>query len=218
MRQPFITTLIAAVLLPLTSFAEEGDWGAAEINFVKVSLSDEFSLISRSQFVWRNDFSEFYFWYADAGLAYSITPTWRVELGYRHAGWRFGEWLQERRPFVGATWSKNLKGTRLTNHARLEFRDFQWNRREDFRFRNSIRAEFPWDMLPGGIKPFIEEEFFYSHNRGDFEMNWLTGGLYFKPAPKVKLKAGYRLITIRAGPESRWENRNQIVTGLALFF
>ena len=218
MRALSITTLIATILLPLTSFAGEGDWGAAEVNFVKISLPDDFSLISRSQFIWRNDFSEFYFWFVDAGLAYSITPAWRLELGYRHAWWKFGEWQQERRPFVGATWSKKINGTRLTNHARLEFRDFQWDRREDFRVRNSIKAEFPWVVLPGGIKPFIEEEFFYSRNRSDFEMNWLTGGLYFKPAPKIKLKAGYRLITIRAGVDSQWENRNQIVTGLALLF
>ena len=218
MRKTIRAAVMAIALLPILSSAEEGDWGFAEVNFIKASLNDDFSVLSRSQFTWRDDFNDFYFWFADAGLAYSINPSWRIELAYRHAYWRFGDWVQERRPFVGANWSGTYNGIRLSNLARLEYRDFQWDRDDDFRFRNGTRAEFPWEILPGGIKPFLEEEFFYGNNRESIEMNWVTGGVYCKPAKGVKLKAGYRWIAIRVGAEGKWENRNQLVTGVALFF
>ena len=47
-------------------------------------------------------------------------------------------------------------------------------------------------------------------------LNWLMAGLYAKPTKTIKLKAGYRWIRIRVG--SKWENRNQLVTGLAWVF
>ncbi|MDF7823182.1 DUF2490 domain-containing protein [Pontiellaceae bacterium B12227] len=201
-------------LLPMIGKAKEGDWGYAQVNFIKVSLADKWSILSRSQITFRDDFSELYFWYADAGLAYSFAPAWRAELAFRHAEWDFGGgWLQEERPMLNLDWFGNVKGVKLNNRARVEYRHYTW-RKDDWRFRNRFRAEFPWKLA--GISPFIEEELFYGYNRGAIEMNWLSAGVQYKPAKRVKLKVGYRWIAIRAGNE--WENRNQLVTGLALFF
>ena len=211
--------LLAAVLLSHPSTAKEGDWGLVEINYVKASLPGKWSVQSRSQLTWRDDFDEFYFWFIDAGLAYSLTPAWRTELYYRHAYWLVAdEWEQERRPTAAIDWTGKLKGIRLNNLSRLEFRDYQWDKQEDFRFRNRTVAEFPWEILPGGIKPYLEEELFYGFNNETVEINTLTGGVYCKPKPKLKVKAGYRWTAIRTGRDLKWENRNQLVTGIALFF
>ncbi len=213
MTRRFLAAL--ALLVPLLGTAAEGDWGYAQINFVKAGLTEKWSVLSRSQVTLRDDFSELYFWYVDAGLAYSLAPAWRVELAYRHAEWNFGSgWLTERRPMVNLDWMGKAKGVRLSNQTRLEYRDFQWARETDWRFRNRTRADFPWEVL--GVSPFLEEEFFVGYNRGALEMNWLSAGLQVKPFNGVKLKAGYRWIAIRVGDQ--WENRNQLVTGLALFF
>lgn len=207
--------LILAALLPLAGNAEEGDWGHAQINFVKIGLTEKWSVLSRSQVTLRNDFNDFYFWYADAGLAYSFHPAWRAELAFRHAEWNYGSgWLQEERPMFNLDWFGKVKNIRLNNRVRFEYRDYDWAKQNDWRFRNCFRADFPWQLI--GISPFVEEEIFYGFNSGTIEMNWLSGGLQFKPAKRVKLKAGYRWIAIRIGDQ--WENRNQLITGLALFF
>jgi len=207
--------LLLAVLLPLACGAEESDWGYAHINFIKVSLAEKWSILSRSQVTFRDDFNDFYFWYADAGLAYSFSPAWRMDLAYRQASWNFGdEWMDEFRPMLSLDWFGKVNDIRLNNRARFEYRYFDWEREEDWRFRNRTRADFPWKII--GISPFLEEEFFVGYNRGTVEMNWLTGGIQFKPATRVKLKAGYRWIAIRVG--SQWENRNQLLTGISLFF
>ena len=207
--------LLLSIMLPLACGAEEGDWGYAHVNFIKLTLADKWSILSRSQVTWRDDFNDFYFWYADAGLAYSFTPAWRADLAYRHARWDFGDgWLDELRPMLSVDWFGKLKGTRLNNRARIEYRYFDWDREEDWRFRNRTRAEFPWKVF--GISPYMEEEFFIGYNRETVEMNWLTGGLQIRPLPRMKLKAAYRWIAIRVGDE--WENRNQLVTNISLFF
>jgi hypothetical protein len=210
-----VTLLFALMACP--GFAKEGDWGYAHIFYIKKALSSHWSAISGSQLTWRDDFSDFYFAYADAGIGYKLHPGWSIGAIYRQGWWKIGEeWETERRPLVNLTWSGAWEHIRLSNQARIEFRDYQWNKEDDIRIRNRTRIEFPQELFPGGVKPFVEEEFFYGGNRKKIEMNWLTAGLYFKATHSVKLKAGYRWIAIIAGSE--WENRNQLVTGMAVLF
>lgn len=218
MTKSLHAALIAAVLLaPHFASAAEGDWGYAQINYFKKTLNEDWSVQSRSQVTLRDDFDEFYFWFIDAGLAYSISPSWRIEAAYRHAVWNISdEWEVERRPLINLFWSAKPKDIRIQNQARLEYRYYTWDKQNDFRFRNRTRLEFPWEVLPGGIKPFIEEELFIGKNSGKLEMNWVTTGLYWKGSKPIKLKVGYRWFAIRVNNE--WENRNQLVTGLAMFF
>ena len=104
---------------------------------------------------------------------------------------------------------------RISNRSRVEFRLCQWDKTNDIRYRNETRLDLPWNVLPGEIKPYFEEEFFWGRKSGQIEMNWLTGGLYYKAGRSTKLKLGYRWIAIRVGDE--WENRNQLVSGINIF-
>lgn len=206
-----------SVFIPTLCRSTEGDWGYTHIFYIKKSLSDNWSAITGSQLTWRDDFSDFFFAYADAGIGYKFHANWTAETVYRHAWWNINDqWEEEVRPMVNLKWSDVWKDIRMENQARMEFRFYQWDREDDLRFRNRTRIELPWEILPGGIKPFAEEEFFVGKNSEKIEMNWLMAGLYAKPSRQVKLKAGYRWISIRVG--SRWENRNQLVTGLAWIF
>jgi hypothetical protein len=207
--------LLGALLTSWSAYPEEGDWGYAHNVYIKKSLTEKWSLLSRSQFALRDDMSEFFFGYADVGIGYKFHPDWRVDGVYRRVWFRpGGDWLTEDRPLINLTWFGKIKAARLSNRIRVEFREYQWDKKDDIRFRNETRLELPWELFE--IKPYFEEEFFYGRNSEQIEMNWLTGGLYYKPAKQIKLKIGYRWIYIRLGDE--WENRNQLVTGLNLFF
>ena len=209
--------LLTALLSPLCSPAEEGDWGYAHITFLKAKLNPNWSTYTSSQVTWRNDMSDFYFAYLDGGMEYKLNPAWSLGAAYRQGWWKIqGDWERENRPLINLSWAGNVKDLRITNRSRLELRYYEWDKDDDLRFRNRTRIELPWEVLPGGIKPYLEEEFFYGKNSEKIEMNWLMAGLYCKPTDRLKIKAGYRWFAIRVGDE--WENRNQLVTGLSLVF
>lgn len=204
-------------MLPLASFSVEGDWGYAHNFYVAKSLNEKWSLLHRSQFALRDDMSDLFFGFADIGIGYRFHPDWRVDGVYRRNWLRPGDkWLIEDRPLVNLTWFGKIQDTRISNRSRLEFREYRWDKTDDIRYRNETRLDLPWEVLPPGIKPYFEEEFFWGKESGEIEMNWLTGGLYCKPNSHMKLKLGYRWIAIRIG--NQWENRNQLVTALNLFF
>lgn len=209
--------IVCLFLLPVAVNAVEGDWGFAHNNYVIVSLNEKWSVLHRSQLTLRDDMSDLFFGFADIGVGYKFLPGWRVDGVYRRAWIEPGDkWLIEDRPLINLTWSGNLKDARISNRHRIEFREYRWDRKDDIRYRNETRIDLPWQILPGGIKPYLEEEFFWGRNNGKVEMNWLSGGVYCKPTPQMKLKLGYRWIYILAGDE--WENRNQLVTGLNFYF
>jgi hypothetical protein len=216
MVKKFRLLALLTVLLPLCSIAD-GNWGYAHINFLKVKLTNDWSAYTSSQVTWRDDMSDFYFYYVDAGLSCKINPNWQIGGAYRYASWDIQDnFEREDRPLINLTWSAKPKGISIANRARMEFRYYDWDKKDDIRYRNRTRIEFPWEVLPGGIKPYLEEEVFYGRNSGKVEMNWLMAGLYCKPTEHLKIKAGYRWFAIRIGDE--WENRNQLVTGLILLF
>jgi hypothetical protein len=217
MGRPLLPVLALLLAAPAITPAAEGDWGAAHIFYVKKALAGNWSAITGAQLTWRDDMSDFYFIYADAGLAYKFHPNWIVEAVYRQGWWEISDqWEVENRPLFNLKWIDTFDGIRIENQARLELRFYDWDKDDDLRFRNRTRMEFPWEVIPVGIKPYLEEELFIGKNSGELEMNWLMAGLYYKPTKQLKLKAGYRWIAIRAG--NQWENRNQLVTGLALIF
>ena len=173
-------TLLLAALSPLCSTAKEGDWGYAHISFLKKNLNKDWSAYTSSQVTWRDDLSDFYFAFVDAGLEYKFHPAWRIGAAYRQGWWKVqDEWEKENRPLINLTWSQKIKGISIANRSRLEFRYYEWDKDNDLRFRNRTRIEFPWEILPGGIKPYLEEEFFYGKNSEKIEMNWLMAGLYW---------------------------------------
>lgn len=207
---------VALAISSSVAWAAEGDWGYAHNNYIKIGLTEKWSFLHRSQFALREDMSDLFFGFADAGLGYRFHPSWRIDGVYRRAWIEPGDtWLIEDRPLVNLTWFGKVSDARISNRSRIEFREYRWDKADDIRFRNETRLELPWGLA--GLKPYFEEEFFWSANLEDFEMNWLTGGLAYKAGKHVKLKLGYRWIYIRnfAGT---WENRNQLVSGINLFF
>jgi hypothetical protein len=215
-RRCRLALLIA--LFPICSIAEGGDWGYAHITFLKAKLNKDWSAFTSSQVTWRDDLSDFYFYYVDAGLSYKINPNWQIGAAYRYAEWDIQDHFErEDRPLINLTWSAKPNGIKIANRARMEFRYYDWDKDDDIRFRNRTRIEFPWEVLPGAIKPYLEEEVFYGRNSGKVEMNWLMAGLYCKPTDHLKIKAGYRWFAIRDAA-GNWENRNQLVTGMILLF
>lgn len=208
--------LIALLILPAPGRSAQ-DAGASNNLLLKAGLgAGDWFLISRSNLASRNNFGDNFLAYTGAGLGYQLSDSFSLRAGYRRAWFRFSEdWQPENRGYLEGYFAKRINGFRFTNRARVEFRYFDW-RDDDIRLRNEITVEAPWPLTPLRLKPYLEEEVFFSTNAGRFEANWLGGGLAWRPAEGVKLKLGYRWNRFRAGDD--WTNRNVLVTGLNLFF
>ena len=207
--------LLGSTLPAASAWAADRDSGVSLNLLLKADVADDWFLISRSNLASRNDNSDFFFGYTGASLGYQFDPVWSIRLGYRRAWIRpRNEWLAEDRPFVEAYAAGTVDGFRLSNRARVEFRMFDY-RDDDVRLRNEITVQGPWRFTSLGLRPYVEEEVFYSTNAERIETNWLGAGLAFFPAKGVKLKAGYRWNYFRIGDE--WRDRDVLVLGLNIF-
>jgi opacity protein-like surface antigen len=208
-----------ALWLPLvqvpTSMAAQDAGGSYNL-LLKKSLNEDWFLISRSNLASRDNFGDNFLGYTGLGVGYQLAPNFSLRVGYRRAWFRFSDdWQPENRGYLEGYFAERIDGFRVSNRARVEFRRFDW-RDDDVRLRNELAIEAPWSLTPLRLKPYLEEEVFFSTRAGRVEANWLGGGLAWRPAKGVKLKLGYRWNRFRVGDD--WNNRNVLVTGVNLFF
>lgn len=194
----------------------ERDAGASYNLLVKAPIGGDWFVISRSNLATRNNFDNQFLKFTGAGLGYQFTPEWSLRSGYRRAWFRpADDWLDEDRLYFEAFFAKRYDTVRFTSRSRLEWRFFDY-RDNDVRFRNEFVAESNQPLPGTPLRPYLEEEFFYSTNDKRFEANWLGAGLAWRPVDGVKLKVGYRWNRFRVGDE--WRDRDVLVTGINLFF
>ncbi|MCU7811424.1 MAG: DUF2490 domain-containing protein, partial [Candidatus Thiodiazotropha sp. (ex Notomyrtea botanica)] len=169
--------LLTLILLRASPLYAAVDSGASYNLLFKVGLNEDWFIISRSNLASRDDFSDSFFRYTGAGLGYQLTESWSLRVGYRRAWIQLQDnWLPEDRFYLEGFYTTNLDAYRLTNRSRIERRTFDY-REDDVRLRNEIVIEGPVGLLGERIKPYLEEEFFYSTKADRFEANWLGGGV-----------------------------------------
>lgn len=211
---------IRNVLFVLVAWASvataERDSGASHNLLIKAAINDDWFVISRSNLATRNDFDDRFLGFTGAGLGYQWTETWSFRAGYRHVWFKpRDEWLEEDRLYAEAFYADRFDHVRFTSRSRIEFRYFDY-RENDVRFRNEFVVEANASIPGTALRPYLEEEFFYSTNDQRFEANWLGAGIAWLPQKGVKLKIGYRWNRFRVGDD--WRDRDTLVTGVNLFF
>ena len=212
---PSRAALLALLLLarPVTA---ERDLGASHNLLVKAPISEDWFVISRSNLAYRNDFDDRFLGFMGGGIGLQWSDQWSFRAGYRHVWFKpQTDWLEEDRLYVEAFYANRFDHVRFTSRSRFEFRYFDY-RENDVRFRNEFVVEANMPVLGTALRPYVEEEFFYSTEDDRIEANWLGAGFAWWPADGIKLKVGYRWNRFRAGDE--WRDRDTLVTGINLFF
>jgi len=215
-RKGFVSAVLLAVLgLPGAAMAER-DSGASHNLLVKAPIDGDWFVISRSNLAYRDDFDDFFLGFTGVGLGYQWTDEWSLRTGYRHVWFKpQDDWLEEDRLYTEAYYAKRFSQVRFTSRSRVEFRLFDY-RDNDVRLRNEFVVESNKPLPGTALRPYAEEEFFYSTRDDRIEANWLGAGLAWRPAKGVKLKVGYRWNHFRVGDS--WRDRDTLVTGINLFF
>lgn len=216
MTDPKAIFLVVLLLLAIGAAHAERDAGASHNLLFKSPISGDWFVISRSNLASRNDFDDRFLGFTGAGLGYRLTPEWSLRAGYRHVWFRPGDdWLEEDRLYSEAFFASPNDTLRFTSRSRLEWRFLDY-RDNDVRFRNEFVVESNRPVPGTPVRPYLEEEFFYSTNDNRFEANWLGAGLARRPVDGVKLKVGYRWNRFRVVDD--WRDRDVLVTGIDLFF
>ncbi len=212
----WLLTILFLMCLFASELRAEDDWGSSHNLLLKKTINEDWFLLSRSNLATRRDNEQLFLGYTGASLGYRINKDWSVRVGYRVARFRIGEdWRTERRPMVEAYYGGTHDGWRLSSRSRIEFRQPDW-RENDVRLRQEFTVTAPLKLTPLEIKPFAENEIFYSTRNDWVEANWATAGLSFFPIDNVKVKAGYRHNRIRI--QGNFITRHILVTGVNIFF
>ena len=208
--------LLLSCLMYASVWAAERDSGSSNNLLVKASINDDWFVISRSNLAYRNDFNDLFLGFTGGGLGFQMSDEWSLRAGYRHVWFKpQDDWLEEDRLYVEAFFANRFEAVRFTSRSRVEFRFFDY-RENDVRLRNEFVVESNRPIPGSVLRPYAEEEFFYSTKADRFEANWLGVGLAWRPADGVKLKLGYRWNRFRVGDS--WRDRDTLVTGINLFF
>ena len=212
--QLFLMLQLAVLFAP--SVLAEDDWGSSYNLLVKKTINQDWFLLSRSNLATRNDNEQLFLGYTGASLGYQINKTWSLRAGYRLARFRIGDnWRTERRPMIEGYYGGMHDGWRLTSRSRIEYRIPNW-RENDVRLRQEFTATAPLKLTHLKMRPFVENEIFYSTRNKWVEANWTTAGLSFFPMNNTKVKAGYRHTRIRI--QGDFITRHPLVLGVNFFF
>jgi len=153
----------------------------------------------------------------DVGLRYSLTDQLSVDGVYRAVWFKQSNgWVYENRPLVNINLKKIWKEYSWNYRSRFEFRFFEYDKKDDIRYRSEFRIITPFKITKWHLTPYIEEEFFYSFNNNEINMNWLSGGVRYKVNKNTVVKLGYRWQTQKLS--GTWSDRNVLVTGFIFFF
>ncbi len=216
---PRISTIlvILVTLISGTGMMYGGsDWGSRHDFQLKQNISEKWDVLHRYMISKNKDSGYISAGSGDLTLQYNLTNSLYLRAGFRLVkSRRGGGWRTEDRPLFALGHSTTVNGIKISNRSRIEFRKYHF-KEDGVRYRHKISIELPWAFTQLELKPYLEEELFYSFDLGDFQSNWLTFGLSFKPTNHLKVKLGHRWISQKSG--NGWTYRHQICTAMGFTY
>ena len=102
-----------------------------------------------------------------------------LSAGYKHISEeQLDVWRKEKRPYVDLDfrWRFNriLKKILFSNRARLGYRDRE-ELDSNWRFRNKLRATFPWRWTKWELRPYVEGEWFFDFEDIEERLSTIVG-------------------------------------------
>lgn len=180
---------LMAMSLTEIGFAQlgrDGDFQYWNTELLQGKISEKIGAYLEAEFRFGDDASEFYYQHTHFELPISINDWLEIGPAYRQVWEKWTktdekeDWYAEYRPMVDVIFKQEWNGWKFSDRNRFEYRMFEIDKDDLFRYRNKITIKSPWKWTAWKINPFISDEFFIQQNDGFNKNRFYVGiGLTF---------------------------------------
>jgi hypothetical protein len=214
-----ILAIIGLVLLLTTKVYayDDGDFQVWNTDVEEVKINKDSKLAFEEEFRWGDNANEFYYHHYDVGLFYNIEKWLNIGGGYRHVyELKKGKFKLENEPYLTATLLWDLKGFRIEDRSRMEYREFDYQD-DSWRYRNKVTVKLPWKFTRIEIQPYLSDEIFVSFNgTSELNQNRFSSGLAMDLTKNLKAEIYYMLQSSKSS--GKWRDINVLGTKLKITF
>lgn len=153
----------------------------------------------------------------------TMEPSWKVNTwfsvgpGYRYEQTKDdGEWSTEHRTWVFLGFKQGCGGWVAKFRPKMEYRDFEGDADDDWRFRAKLKVERPLQVASFKMIPFLSEEPFYDFAKDDWNQNRASAGVVLEILARTELNLYY--LNMSKESDDEWIATHVIGSSLAYAF
>lgn len=197
---------------------DDGDFQYWNTEGMSVKLDKNWKIELGEEFRFGDDAEDFYYQHSELGLIYSDLFKWldagvNYQLVYEE---KDDDWQYENRPHLNAILKYDVRGLKLTDRNRLEYRDKEGGHDDGWRYRNKVTVKLPLQLTRFKIQPYAADEVFIDFNEEKFNRNRLYCGADFKIFKNLKGELYYLLQV--SEKNNKWTDINALGTKLKFAF
>ena len=207
-----------SIILNIELYAyDDGDFQVWNTDVEEFKINDDSKLALEEEFRWGDNANEFYYHHYDIGFFYNLKKYLNIGGGYRHIyELKKGKFKIENEPYVTLTLLWGLKGLKLEDRSRMEYRHFDYQA-DSWRYRNKLTMKLPWKFTKMEIQPYLSDEILIGFGGiSEFNQNRYSCGLGMNLTKNVKAEIYYMLQSTKSS--GRWIDANVLGTKVKLVF
>jgi len=180
-------------------------------------INKDSKIAFEEEFRWGNNADDFYYHHYDVGFFYNLKKYLNIGGGYRHVyELKKGKFKLENEPYVTATLLWDLKGFKVEDRSRLEYRHFDYQA-DSWRYRNKVTLKLPWKFTRLEIQPYFSDEIFIGFSKIDeLNQNRFSSGLGMNLTKNLKAEIYYMLQSAKSS--GKWVDTNVLGTKIKITF
>jgi hypothetical protein len=175
-----------AITCPASAeLGSDGDFQFWNTESIEGKITEKVGAYMETEFRFGDDASEFYYQHAHLEIPIEVYDWLEIAPAYRQVWELFTksedeegqeDWFAEARPNLNVTLKHKWNDWKLSSRNRFEYRFFEIDKEDLFRYRNKFTLKSPWKWTSWNINPFIADEIFIDEVDG-FNRNRLQIGV-----------------------------------------
>ena len=202
---------------------EDGDFQIWNTESLKGKITENVSAYMEEEFRFGDDASEFYYHHTHLEIPIVVNNWLEVGPAYRQVWEKYTktdekeDWYTEYRPNLNVTLKTEWEGWKLSTRNRFEYRMYDIDKDDAFRYRNKFDIKSPWKWTALKINPYISDEIFGQQDAG-FNRNRLYVGFGMQLMEKLKGDLFYLWQYTENSKTEEWETIHVIGAKLKVEF
>lgn len=196
---------------------DDGDFQVWNTDVEEFKINKDSKLAFEEEFRWADNANEFYYHHYDVGFFYNLEKWLNIGGGYRHVyELKKGRFKLENEPYLTATLLADLKGFKIEDRSRMEYRHFDYQA-DSWRYRNKVTVKLPWKWTKAEIQPYVSDEILIGFSKiKELNQNRFYSGLSMNLTNNLKGEIYYMLQSSKSA--GKWVDANVLGTKLKLAF